>query len=86
MCIHAVERLELQLRQQPGGEAGASEASGSSACEEHCGVVKIVGLFPFLAVNPQCRRQGMLSQLVRMHGLAGWLASLVGRLPQPASR
>ena len=78
MAIHAVHRLERAAAAAGSGVAAASVSATA--------VAKVVGLFPFLAVNPQCPQQAKIRQLARRHDLVARLVSVLQLLPAAASR
>ncbi|PRW58543.1 alpha beta hydrolase family [Chlorella sorokiniana] len=68
----------------PDGQAsGSGSSSGSSSGGGSSGgsVIKVVGMYPFLTVDPDCSHQRRLSQLTRHHKLLSRLAGGVGALP-----
>ncbi|GAB4815405.1 hypothetical protein N2152v2_002451 [Parachlorella kessleri] len=54
-------------------------------CQETT-IVKVVGLFPFLAANPDCHRQANLRRLTRLYWGLGHLATMLQLLPSSTQR
>ena len=92
-------RREQQAAAEPAGPAaateggssddgGSSSSSGVSSSAEPpgSGIVKVVGLFPFLTVDPDCSHQRSLRRLTRHHGALARLAGCLGWLPLGARR
>lgn len=72
--------------EQQGGASGAgSNGSGSRGVRSN--VVKVIGLYPFLQVDPDCSKQRGLQRITPHHALLGRLAgALLGAIPLPLRR
>lgn len=90
------ELLAARRAQQaaPGGLAGSTDAASAAAAARGSGgasssgggagssnIVKVVGLFPFLQVDPDCSQQRRLRRLTRHHGALALVAGAAGWLP-----
>ncbi|PSC73939.1 thiol-disulfide oxidoreductase [Micractinium conductrix] len=64
-----------------GGSGGRDGGGGGGSGALRSNIVKIVGLYPFLQVDPDCSRQRRLQRLTPYHALVARLAGGLGYLP-----
>ncbi|KAL4426837.1 hypothetical protein ABPG77_006623 [Micractinium sp. CCAP 211/92] len=83
--------------ERPGGAAGVDRngssdsggraGEGASSSGVRSNVVKVIGLYPFLQVDPNCSKQRRLQRITPHHALLGSVAgALLGAFPMPLRR
>lgn len=58
----------------------------SCAGQDNDRIVKLIGLFPFLTVDPQCSTQTHIRLLASWYIAAGWIAAMISTLPNQILR